>query len=102
MYFRPKLEQQHKKMMLVYHVSFPKGKASMHNETLRRGSSQVRHGLGCLSPCQDTFVQLFFFLPASLQCSKGFEESWNTKFVALLQATSWRLVEMKVNESLKD
>lgn len=43
----------------------------MLNETLRKGSSEAHHGLGCLSPCQDTFVQLF--LSASLQCTKGFE-----------------------------
>lgn len=47
--------------MSVYCIIFPKGKASMLNETLRGGSSEAHHGLGCLSPCQDTLVQLFFF-----------------------------------------
>lgn len=60
MYSRPRLYQQFIKIMPVYCIIFAKGKTSMLNETLRRESSETNHGLGCLSPCQDTFVQLFF------------------------------------------
>lgn len=49
-----------KKMIPVYCIIFPMEEASMLNETLRRSSSEAHHSFGCLSPCQDTFVQLFF------------------------------------------
>lgn len=70
----------------------------MFDDTLRRGSSEGNRGLGCLTPCQGTFVQLFFFLLllASLHRTKGFEVSHGKERLWLYcRATSWRLVQMK-------
>ena len=90
-------------MMPVCCIIFPKGKASVLNETLRRGSSEAHHGLGCLSPCQDTFVQLFFSVSISPMHKSIWSKSHEIGRLWLYcRATSWRLVQMKANESLKE
>lgn len=90
-------------MIPVYCIISPKEEASMLYKTLRRSRSEAHHSLGCQIPCQDSFVQFFFSASISPMHKRILRKNHEIGRLWLYcRATSWRLVQMKENESLKD